>query len=509
MDIVKEGWIRKRGKIIRNWRLRYFILKDDGTWLGYKNKPDGQTVGDIPPSNKYTVRECVIRFNKEVKHFTFAVEGLLWPRVVERKFNVNTEKERKDWISAIMYVARKLDNENTYTVQQQLPQMPTESVNTRLNPFEVASTSRKCFDELSSRLENTSISTSTKQKKVTIDNFELLEVLGQGGYGTVISCREKSTKKYYALKTIEKLFIIRHKKVSHTLSENQILKTIRHPFIISLKYSFQTVDRLYFVMDYLSGGDLHFHVHRIGLFDENCAKFYGAEITLAVGHLHSKGIIHRDLKLSNILLDKDGHIKIVDFGLCKEGITYGKTTKTFCGTPEYLAPEVFENDEYTRAVDWWSFGVVMYRMMCGRLPFYDDNQKILSEMIREKKVTYPKHLSVEAENLLKELLIKDPCIRLGGGPFDSDEVVYHSFFDSINWYDLFDKKIPPPFKPQLTLETDTRYFDKRFTDRRVTLTPTDLSYRDRELLIRENKHFTDFSYEESHSSSISSNYYRK
>lgn len=228
-------------------------------------------------------------------------------------------------------------------------------------------------------------------------------------------------------------------------------------------------------MQYVNGGELFFHLSRERVFTEDRTRFYGAEIICALGYLHSQGIIYRDLKLENLLLDKDGHIKIADFGLCKEEITYGSTTKTFCGTPEYLAPEVLEDNDYGLAVDWWGTGVVMYEMMCGRLPFYNRDHDVLFTLILVEEVKFPRNLSLEARSLLSGLLAKAPKDRLGGGPDDVKEIMSHPFFASINWKELENKKITPPFKPQVTTETDTRYFDSEFTGESVELTPPDNS----------------------------------
>lgn len=259
-------------------------------------------------------------------------------------------------------------------------------------------------------------------------------------------------------------------------------------------------------MQYVNGGELFFHLSRERVFTEDRTRFYGAEIICALGYLHSQGIIYRDLKLENLLLDKDGHIKIADFGLCKEEITYGSTTKTFCGTPEYLgewpialpnthththislrsklliavrprshapAPEVLDDNDYGLAVDWWGTGVVMYEMMCGRLPFYNRDHDVLFTLIVVEEVKFPRNLSSEARSLLSGLLAKVPKDRLGGGPDDVKEIMSHPFFASINWKDLENKKIQPPFKPQVTSDTDTRYFDSEFTGESVELTPPD------------------------------------
>lgn len=240
-----------------------------------------------------------------------------------------------------------------------------------------------------------------------------------------------------------------------------------------LKYSFQTSDRLCFVMEYVNGGELFFHLSRDRIFSEDRTRFYSAQILLALDYLHENGIIYRDLKLENLLLDREGHIKIADFGLCKEDIRFGSTTRTFCGTPEYLAPEVLEDTDYGRAVDWWGLGVVMYEMMCGRLPFYSRDHDTLFELILVKDAQFPPSLTQEARSLLSGLLIKDPRRRLGGGVDDAKEIMIHPFFMPVNWQLMLERKIPVPFKPQVTSDTDTRYFDSEFTGETVELTPPD------------------------------------
>lgn len=223
-------------------------------------------------------------------------------------------------------------------------------------------------------------------------------------------------------------------------------------------------------MEYAAGGDLMMHIHT-DVFTEPRAVFYAACVVLGLQYLHESKIIYRDLKLDNLLLDTEGYVKIADFGLCKEEITYGSTTKTFCGTPEYLAPEVLEDNDYGLAVDWWGTGVVMYEMICGRLPFYNRDHDVLFTLILMEEVKFPRNISAEARGLLSGLLAKIPSERLGGGPDDVKEIMAHPFFASINWKDLENKKITPPFKPQVTSETDTRYFDSEFTGESVELTP--------------------------------------
>ncbi|XP_017772202.1 PREDICTED: RAC serine/threonine-protein kinase isoform X2 [Nicrophorus vespilloides] len=478
-NVVKEGWLFKRGEHIKNWRRRFFYLLNNGSLIGFKVKPDVHTMTE--PLNNFTVKDCQIMSVDRPKPYTFIIRGLQWTTVIERMFHVETEKEREEWVLAIKMVSEGISNE-----------CEDVDMNGEMNsdlPLKFS-------------LQGTSISKSSGKKKVTLESFEFLKVLGKGTFGKVILCREKSTGRLYAIKILKKEVIIQKDEVAHTQTENRVLKTTNHPFLTSLKYSFQTNDRLCFVMEYVNGGELFFHLSRLRVFNEDRTRFYGAEIISALAYLHSQGIIYRDLKLENLLLDKDGHIKITDFGLCKEDIAYGSTTKTFCGTPEYLAPEVLEDSDYGRAVDWWGIGVVMYEMMCGRLPFYNKDHDVLFTLIIVEEVKFPKTLSNDAKDLLAGLLIKDPVKRLGGGPDDAKQIMTHPFFSSINWRDLEQKKIPPPFKPHVTSETDTRYFDSEFTGESVELTPPDNMAPLN--AIQEEPYFPQFSFQDTLSSTLGS-----
>ncbi|XP_016995405.1 RAC serine/threonine-protein kinase [Drosophila takahashii] len=463
-QLVKEGWLMKRGEHIKTWRQRYFVLFSDGRLMGYRSKPaDSASTASDSLLNNFTVRGCQIMTVDRPKPFTFIIRGLQWTTVIERTFAVDSEMERQQWTEAIRNVSSRLNDVGEVAM--------SPSVQTDMTDVDMAGIAEVELSEQFS-VQGTTCN-SSGVKKVTLENFEFLKVLGKGTFGKVILCREKATAKLYAIKILKKEVIIQKDEVAHTLTESRVLKSTNHPFLISLKYSFQTNDRLCFVMQYVNGGELFWHLSHERIFTEDRTRFYGAEIISALGYLHSQGIIYRDLKLENLLLDKDGHIKVADFGLCKEDITYGRTTKTFCGTPEYLAPEVLDDNDYGQAVDWWGTGVVMYEMICGRLPFYNRDHDVLFTLILVEEVKFPRNITDEAKNLLAGLLAKDPKKRLGGGKDDVKEIQAHPFFASINWSDLVLKKIPPPFKPQVTSDTDTRYFDKEFTGESVELTPPD------------------------------------
>ncbi|MBN3286518.1 AKT2 kinase, partial [Polyodon spathula] len=439
---VKVGMFGLAGEYIKTWRPRYFILKSDGSFIGYKEKPETSD-HILPPLNNFTVGECQLMKTERPRPNTFMIRCLQWTTVIERTFHVDSPDEREEWIRAIQTVANSLKN-----------RVPDEE------PMDIkfGSPSDNCG------AEEMEVAISRTRSK-TMSDFDYLKLLGKGTFGKVILVKEKATGMYYAMKILRKEVIIAKDEVAHTVTESRVLQNTRHPFL--------TVSNSVSLVALSPSVQLFFHLSRDRVFTEERARFYGAEIVSALEYLHSRNVVYRDLKLENLMLDKDGHIKITDFGLCKEGITDGATMKTFCGTPEYLAPEVLEDNDYGRAVDWWGLGVVMYEMMCGRLPFYNQDHERLFELILMEEIRFPRNLSPEARALLAGLLKKDPKQRLGGGPDDAKDVMTHKFFTAINWQDVLQKKLVPPFKPQVTSETDTRYFDDEFTAQTITVTPPD------------------------------------
>ncbi|XP_053255869.1 ribosomal protein S6 kinase beta-2 isoform X2 [Podarcis raffonei] len=296
--------------------------------------------------------------------------------------------------------------------------------------------------------------------------FELLRVLGKGGYGKVFQVRKvqgTNAGKIFAMKVLKKAKIACNAKdTAHTRAERNILEAIKHPFIVDLIYAFQT-----------GGGELFMQLEREGIFLEDTACFYLSEITLALGHLHSSGIIYRDLKPENIMLNSQGHIKLTDFGLCKESIHDGAVTHTFCGTIEYMAPEILLRSGHNRAVDWWSLGALMYDMLTGSPPFTAENRKKTMDKILKGKLALPPYLTPDARDLIKKFLKRHASQRIGGGPGDAADVQRHPFFRHINWDDLLARRVDPPFRPSLQSEDDVSQFDTRFTRQTPVDSPDD------------------------------------
>lgn len=303
--------------------------------------------------------------------------------------------------------------------------------------------------------------------KLGPQDFELKKVLGKGGYGKVFQVRKTTgadSNSYFAMKVLKKASIVRNQKdTAHTRAERNILEAVRHPFIVELVYAFQTGGKLYLILEYLSGGELFMHLEREGIFLEDTTCFYLCEIILALEHLHNLGIIYRDLKPENVLLDAQGHVKLTDFGLCKEHIQEGIVTHTFCGTIEYMAPEILTRSGHGKAVDWWSLGALMFDMLTGMPPFTADNRKNTIDAILKGKLNIPAYLAADSRDLIRRLMKRQVSQRLGSGPSDGQAVRSHSFFKNVNWDDVLARRLDPPIKPVLRSEDDVSQFDTKFT----------------------------------------------
>ncbi|WYZ45904.1 hypothetical protein EsH8_IX_000129 [Colletotrichum jinshuiense] len=310
-------------------------------------------------------------------------------------------------------------------------------------------------------------------QRIGLDHFNFLAVLGKGNFGKVMLAETKRSKRLYAIKVLKKEFIIENDEVESIRSEKRVFLIAnreRHPFLTNLHACFQTETRVYFVMEYISGGDLMLHIQR-GQFGTKRAQFYAAEVCLALKYFHENGVIYRDLKLDNILLTLDGHIKIADYGLCKEDMWFGSNTSTFCGTPEFMAPEILLDKKYGRAVDWWAFGVLIYQMLLQQSPFRGEDEDEIYDAILADEPLYPIHMPRDSVSILQKLLTREPDQRLGSGPTDAQEIMNQPFFRNINWDDIYHKRVAPPFMPQIKSATDTSNFDSEFTSVTPVLTP--------------------------------------
>ncbi|SPP75537.1 atypical protein kinase C isoform X4 [Drosophila guanche] len=322
------------------------------------------------------------------------------------------------------------------------------------------------------------------QRQYSLNDFELIRVIGRGSYAKVLMVELRRTRRIYAMKVIKKALVTDDEDIDWVQTEKHVFETAsNHPFLVGLHSCFQTPSRLFFVIEFVRGGDLMYHMQRQRRLPEEHARFYAAEISLALNFLHEKGIIYRDLKLDNVLLDHEGHIKLTDYGMCKEGIRSGDTTSTFCGTPNYIAPEILRGEDYGFSVDWWALGVLLYEMLAGRSPFDlagasenpDQNtEDYLFQVILEKTIRIPRSLSVRAASVLKGFLNKNPADRLGCHRESAFmDIVSHPFFKNMDWELLERKQVTPPFKPRLDSDRDLANFPPEFTGEAVQLTPDD------------------------------------
>uniref|UniRef100_A0A665WKP4 protein kinase C n=1 Tax=Echeneis naucrates TaxID=173247 RepID=A0A665WKP4_ECHNA len=326
-----------------------------------------------------------------------------------------------------------------------------------------------------------------------LQDFKLIAVLGRGHFGKVLLSEYKQTSSLYAIKALKKGDIVARDEVESLMCEKRIFETVNgshHPFLVNLFACFQTPEHVCFVMEYTAGGDLMMHIHA-DVFSEPRAVFYSACVVLGLQFLHDHKIVYRDLKLDNLLLDTEGFVKIADFGLCKEGMGFGDRTSTFCGTPEFLAPEVLTDTSYTRAVDWWGLGVLIYEMLVGESPFPGDDEEEVFDSIVNDEVRYPRFLSTEAIGIMRRLLRRNPERRLGSGEKDAEDVKKQPFFRTMDWEALLQRKVLPPFVPTIGDKEDVSNFDTEFTAEPPALTPP----RERRTLsCREQDYFKDFDY---------------
>jgi len=291
-----------------------------------------------------------------------------------------------------------------------------------------------------------------------VNDFDQLKLIGRGGFGRVLLVRKKDNKQIYAMKILKKKFIVEQNQVTHTTTERNVMVKLEHPFLTKLHFAFQDDKSLYFVMDFINGGELFHHLRREKKFSEDRTRFYTCEIVSALTYLHTRGIIYRDLKPENVLLGRDGHIVVTDFGLAKEGLHDNERTETRAGTPEYLAPEVIKGEKYTKSVDWWAVGILVYEMLTGSPPFIDTDIQKLFQKVTGGEIKFPDNISADAVDFVSQLLTRDPGKRLA----DPVKIKEHTWFKTLNWEKLEAKEIQPPFVPKVTADDDFSQIDPEF-----------------------------------------------
>jgi len=305
---------------------------------------------------------------------------------------------------------------------------------------------------------------------VKVNDFESLKLIGRGSFGKVLLVKYLPTGQVFAMKVLNKSTIIAKGELPHTKAEKSILTKLDCPFLVKLHYSFQTPDKLYFVMDFVNGGELFFHLQKEKVFGNERTRFYCAEILLGLEYLHNQGVVYRDLKPENLLLTSEGHVCMTDFGISKEGLHCSDDrTATFCGTPEYLAPEVLKGQKYGKEVDWWSLGTLMFEMLNGLPPFYAEDVQQMYSKIMKAELKFPRKVTPEAASLIEGLLEKNPAKRLS----EPQQIKEHPYFNGLDWEKLAKRQLQPPFVPPVKDEQDTGCIDPAFTKDRSELSLVD------------------------------------
>jgi len=422
--INKSGFLTKEGGRIRSWKRRWFVL-ESGCIRYYKDKTDRKVLGEIQLEGPCAVISPAATGggNIQQKQCTLQVQT---PSRTYRMY-ADSVAEKDEWVKVIQSVLDTFKGVNH-----------------------------------TSHVDN--------RPRVTQSDFDLIKMIGKGNFGKVLLVRYKANNNLFAMKVLSKNYIVQKNEVEHTMSECQILQQIEHPFLVKLHFSFQTPENLFLILDFVNGGELFFHLQREKKFSEERVKFYAAEILLGLEHLHNSSIIYRDIKLENLLLSRDGHIVITDFGLSKKGNRGEQTrTATFCGTPEYMAPEMLAQPGalYGKEVDWWSYGSLLYEMLTGLPPFFHDDVQEMYRRILMDKLTFPSFISPIAQDYIARLLAKNPADRLS----DPNLMKRHKWFEGLSWENLFMKKVTPPFIPPVRGPEDTSLIDPVFTSEAATIQP--------------------------------------
>ena len=434
-----------------------------------------------------------INFEDQDYHFGSKNRDLLLSQLAQI-YQSNTKKPLKicevEQKSLKQFITSKKDKKKTtsYTKMDQKFLIDTKifiEKNSKVNEKELETEKKEKTKKV-----GTIFSTHKTVKNVTVDDFKIIKVIGRGSYGKVCLVEFKQTKELFAMKSLKKNVLLDEDQVESTLLEKNILQSLDYPFLVGMVFCFQTEERVYFVLPFIQGGELFQHLRKYKYFPEKNVKFYASIIGLSLEYLHKKGIVYRDIKPENILLERDGYLKLIDFGMAK--ILKGdEKTNSFCGTPEYLAPEIITGEGHNRMADWWSYGTLVYEMLFGIPPFFNENVEMMYELITNKELRFPKKFNVsdEAKDLLRKLLVKDQKQRFGNnGGFD--EIKKHPFFKDMDFQALEAKKIEAPFKPILEDSFDVTNFDDEFTSEE--LVSSEITEKNLDLIKKNQDQFDEF-----------------
>lgn len=309
----------------------------------------------------------------------------------------------------------------------------------------------------------------TSSRKYSLRDLDVRETIGTGTFGRVMLARDVPSNEFFALKIMAISEVIRLKQVEHVNNEKAILSTISHPFIVSVSWTYHDNRFLYMLMEYVPGGELFTFLRTAHCFDNATALFFASEIVMALDYLHSQNIVYRDMKPENILLDSRGHVKLTDFGFAKKLID--RRTYTLCGTPEYLAPEIIQGRGHGKEVDWWALGILIYEMLMGYPPFFDEHPFRIYEKILDGRLDFPKPLEPSAKDLIKKLLIRDITRRLGSLKQGVSAVKEHKWFRGVDWDAVLQRKLVPRIVPSISHPGDTRNFEKYPDDGWLNIPP--------------------------------------
>jgi len=433
MSVNKSGYIYKEGEKVLSWKKRYMTIEIENGRMSYYTKDNKkERKGEILLK---TIKDVRIEKNYKNKQFVFGIHTTI----------------------GRTYYIQGSDDENVVSW--------VESINEAINPSKTGSFPQadqpppSPTSNGSQTIPRPVQQQPSQPRQQTVDDFIKLKVIGRGGFGRVLLVRKKDSGKVYAMKILKKSVIAARGEIEHTRTEKSVLARVDSPFLAKLHFSFQTDDNLFLVMDFINGGELFFHLSNEKRFSEDRTKFYSAQIVAGIEYLHNLGVIYRDLKPENLLLSAQGNIVMTDFGLSKQGLeAKDARTATFCGTPEYLAPEIIKGEEYTKAIDWWSVGTIIYEMLTGLPPFYTDDEEHMYTKIMTAELVFPNFLSPEVIDIISKFLKRNPNERLQ----QPEEIKSHPWFSTIDWDKLMKLEIVPPFKPNVKSVDDTSQIDDDF-----------------------------------------------